>query len=214
MSNEQVVKKVLSYTISTINPETDKSDDLIATARAAVNHLHTLCEQDEAGRYIGRFPIQKALEKAGFKTGVPHFVLFLNFMGLVRKLKRDGNKKGEYQYLVFDPTFFDLIVTDESVNVVLKQMRERNELQITNQAMRKRLEKLEEASAPTVNDDLSQMNENLAEVIAEVERLKDEGALKDTRILTLETELQATTKFDPKAVSAELMAKFKEMKSK
>lgn len=209
------MSKKLPYTISTINPETGKCDDIIATARAAVTHLHSLCEQDGEGRYIGRFPIQKALEDAGFTVSLPHFILFLNFMGLARKLKKDGSPKGEalYQYLVFDPTFFDLLVTDDSVYAVLKYMNERMELQKANQAMQKRLEKLEGASASAVrDDDISQMNENLAEVIAEVERLTGENAEKDARISALEAKLKETTKVDPKAVSAQLMAKFKKMK--
>lgn len=210
------MSKKLPYTISTINPETGKGDDIIATARAAVTYLHTLCEQDGTGRYIGRFPIEKTLEEAGFTVGTSHFILFLNFMGLVRKLNKDGSPKGEaqYQYLVLDPTFFDLLVTEGSVCAVLKHMKERLELQKANQTMQKRLEKLDGASASAVSDDdISQMNENLAEVIAEVERLTGENAEKDARISALEAELQATTKVDPKAVSAELMAKFKQMKS-
>lgn len=209
------MNKKLPYPISTINPATGMSDDIIATSRVAVDYLHTLCEQDEAGRYIGRFSIQKTLEEAGFTIGVPHFVLFLNFMGLVRKLNKDGCRKSEsqYQYLVLDPTFFDLLVTEESIYSVLKYMSERHELQKENQAMRKRLEKLERASASIVSDDdISQMNNNLAEVIAEVERLKGENTVKDARISALEAELQATSKVDPKAVSVELMARFKQMK--
>jgi len=210
--------KKLPYTISTINPKTGKGDDLIATARAAVTCLHALCEQDEVGRYLGRFSIQKTLEDAGFKVGVAHLVLFLNFMGLVRKLNKDGSKKSEpmYQYLVLDPACFDLIVMEESVCAVLKHMNERMELQRSNTVLQKRLDKLKEATASSsaVNeDDINRMNENLAEVIAEVERLKDAHVEKDEKISLLEAKLAATSKVDPKSVSAELMARFKQLKS-
>ncbi|KKS37379.1 MAG: hypothetical protein UU98_C0014G0001 [Parcubacteria group bacterium GW2011_GWD2_42_14] len=88
------MEKKSTLTISTVNPETQKGDDLIATARVAVQHLITLCKQDELGRYIGQFPIHKSLEEAGFQVGLPQFILFLNFMGLVRKLTKSKNGAG------------------------------------------------------------------------------------------------------------------------
>ncbi len=212
------MSKKSSQIILTVNPATGKGDDLIATARAAVTHLHSLCEQDDCGRYTGRFAIQKTLEDAGFTTSVPYFILFLNFMGLVRKLNKDGSEQrgSQYRYLVLDPTFFDLLVTEESVCAVLKHMGERLELQRTCNALEKQLEKLKEnaeTSSTTNDDDIAKMNENLAEVIAEVERLKVENAEKDARISELEAELRANPKVNPKTVSEELMARFKQIKS-
>jgi len=208
------MEKKSNLTISTVNPETQKSDDLIATARVAVKHLITLCKQDELGRYTGQFPIQKSLEEAGFHVGLPQFVLFLKFMGLVRKLTKSKNGAGGncYTFLVVDPTFFDRLVTEESVRTVLKQMYERLEAQRMNIEYQRQIADLKNQLAtqqPSNEEALAQLNVHLAEVIAEVERLQGENEEKTVKISALEAELKTVSKVDPKKVADELMARFR-----
>ncbi|KKS28905.1 MAG: hypothetical protein UU89_C0025G0019 [Parcubacteria group bacterium GW2011_GWC2_42_11] len=209
------MEKKSALTISTVNPETQKSDDLIATARAAVRHLSTLCTKDEFGRFTGRFQIHKSLEEAGFHVGLPQFILFLKFMGLVRKLTKDGNGTC-YKFLVVDPTFFDLLVTEESVSAVLKQMYERLEVQRLCNDYQRRIANLEEQlkRQPSNEEYLGTLNEHLAEVIAQVEHLSAENSEKTAKISELEAELKCTTKVDAKQVTDELMARFRQTQSK
>lgn len=122
------------YLISTINPETGKSDDLIATARVATKLLHAKGQVDSDGRCLAVISPEKILSEAGFTTSVPHLIIFLDRIGLVRKLNKVVDT---YRYLVLDPDFFDLIVTPESVTAVLKQMQERRQLQWDSSALKK-----------------------------------------------------------------------------
>lgn len=124
--NAEGMDAKMPYQISTINPETGKGDDLIATARAATKLLHTHGVVDAAGRCLATISPDKILTEAGFTTSTLHLILFLDRMGLVRKLYKKGDV---YCYLVLDPDFLDLIVTPKSVTAVLKQMRERRQLQ-------------------------------------------------------------------------------------
>ncbi len=203
------------YPLSTINPETGRSDDIIATARAAVKFLQTLCEQDDAGRYIGRFAINKELENAGFETNLPRFVLFLNQLGLVRKLNKAGGENGKiFRYLLLDPTFFDLIVTRESVEAVLKCLEDRLSLQRKNHFLKRKLE----TSNPTLDVEVNQLNENLAEVVVEVERLKQENHRLNDEVSDLKKEISEKEKkisFLEKTgtkVADELMMRFRALK--
>ena len=208
------MEKKSTLTISTVNPATKRSDDLIATARAAVQHLITLCKQDELGRYIGQFPIHKSLEEAGFQVGLPQFILFLNFMGLVRKLTKSKNGAGGncYTFLVVDPTFFDLLVTEESVRTVLKQMYERLEVQRMNIEYQRQIADLKKvAPQPSNEEALALLNEHLAEVITEVERLQGENDEKAVQISALKAELKSVSKVDHKQVTDELMARFRQI---
>lgn len=134
MTNENtttLVKNITTgvYQISTVNPETGHGEDFIATVRQATNLLYSKGVVGATGRCTLTDSPDRLLSEAGFTVAVEHFVLFLDRIGLVRKLHKEGSNTGVYCYLVFDPTFFDLLVTDASVIAVLKQMRERRSLQ-------------------------------------------------------------------------------------
>lgn len=195
------------YSITTLNPETGSGDDLVATSRAAVKHLTTLCTERGDWHY-GRFGINSVLKEAGFVPMTAHLVLFLNFIGVVCKTEKEGGEGGSlmYRYGVIDPTYFDVFATPERVKVVLKLMAERQALQKGVNTLGKKLE-AKKGKSKMSDADVAEINEGLAEVVAEVERLRGEIVSKDARIADLEQQLKATPKADAKDIARELVAR-------
>lgn len=194
-------KKASVYAIGTVNPKTGRSDDLVETARHAVEILVTKCKEDSCGRYIGVFSITKTLEDAGFKTSVAHFVLFLKNIGLARKLKSGGGGRttSKYKYLVLDPKYFDLLVTEESVNSVLKQMKKHQDLQ-------KSIIKINKGkSTKTYNglkdEDFDAINQDLAKVVVRVQELEEENRKLQEECAILKNQPKAS----PRDVARELL---------
>ena len=200
-------------TIGTVNPETGKKDDLVATAKSAVTHLATLCKQDDEGRYIGNFPITSELEKVGFIGSMPHFVMFLSYMGLARRYTVSGGKKGEspHRYLVLDPTFFDLLVTEETVQSVLKMMAERYSKQREVADLKKQLEKTSvsnqenDAEVPSSSES-EEILAQMAEMVVLVERLREEKGAVIAELEQAKKQLNDRPTLDAKAVAASLLA--------
>ena len=206
------------YTISTTNHKLGcDGTDLIDTARKAVQHLATLCEDDGKGRLFGHFRIKEELGKAGFKTGIPHLVLFLQFAGLVRKLGKDGNCS-LYRYQVLDPTFFDCLVSAESVKATLSMMHKRKEMQRRLVSLQKQVSSLESklqeraemSTTATFDEATEQLLTQMAELAALVEELRNEKISLADEIVQLKQKLSEQPSVDPAAIAAQMVARAKE----
>lgn len=141
---------------------------------------------------------------------VPQIMLLMQELGLLR---RRGSQKTTTWFIV-DGEYIDEFVSEEWCERARLNVFKHSEMMSELRDLRKRVGKCtsELLSVTDTNNDeqIVEMNNNLAEVIAEVERLKAEISMKDSRILELEAELSmAHSRSDPKAVAEELMARFR-----
>jgi len=199
----------LEFSIATTNPKMGcDGSNLLETARAAVTHLATLCKQNSKGRCTGVFAITKTLEDVGFQTSMPHFVLFLQQLGVVKKLGKSGMSL--YKFMVIDPDFFDLMVSQESVDLALKQMAKRRKELASTLALRKQVEVLEKALQEERlkrSESTPGSLEQLAEVVALLEGCREELKASQVQAELLQKELHDRTSVDPSAVAAQLVAR-------
>ena len=219
------------YQISTVNPETGQSDDLIATARAATMLLHSKGTINASGQCFAFVSPDRVLKEAGFTCGIAHFILFLDRMGLARKLTRTGSA-GLYCYQIMDPVFFDVLVSPESVMAVLRQMQERRYLQMAVLRLKRILNQksvhlrtslspgAEVTTAPQIVERVVETGvslEQLAEAVARVEDLKAQNEVMAAEVAKVHADKQRLeeevvklkVKSDAAAIAAAMIAQMR-----
>ena len=135
-------KNTANYSIGVIHPETGEKGNLISCAELALVHLSKKCTTD-GKKLTGTFALQKELELIGLRSSLPHFGLFLQQIGLIRKLNKVSVETGgmSYKYLALDPNYFHAVVNQESVNSVLREMKERQDMQRMISSLEKKVKK-------------------------------------------------------------------------
>lgn len=200
-------EKVL-YSMTTKNPDTGRSDDLLSTVQAAQVYLHEKAI-DRGKSRVGRFSLSDTLKDGGFEPMTAHFMLLLYELGVVAKVKRtDKLIRGEsiWEYLIAPFQYSEAMLSQSRIDAALQELADRK---MRNYAATQ-LKKLQ--SATPDEDDVSTSDsgvtlDQLAEAVAAAECVTEERDALAERVAELEAELAKAEKVDPAEIAEALLAK-------
>jgi len=201
------------YTISTQNPDTGRSDDLLSTVRAAHVYLYGCAENVGASR-VGQFSLERKLKEGGFSPATAHFMLLLYQLGIVAKVKRvEKVTRGTscWEYLIAPFVYADTMITQARLDAALDDMYERKILQRTSVKFKKlQGVGLETSISKEAGDGVTL--EQLAEAVAITEDWQLRHDALQEKLEACQKELAAAKIIDPAAVAEELLKKARRSK--
>lgn len=205
----QQMTKVKRAVAEAINPATGRPD-----LTGALRHVLTkLNEEDGIQKGALYHVLNGGLQSRVQSFGIPNtylvdFVLLMQDLGLARH--RGAHTVTVWE--VVDVKFFDEFVTKEWLRRALDNLQKRHEKNAVHVRLRQRVERLESEGAqrPSVP---STHIEQMAEMVAEVERLSELNNAKNAEITSLKAELASRPKDDPEAVVEALVSRFRKSKA-
>ncbi|MBM3271909.1 hypothetical protein FJY94_01325 [Candidatus Kaiserbacteria bacterium] len=203
----------MKYKSDFVHPVTGESDT-IGTIRYVTDFL---CKQKsiERGGLYHTLPgsMKDRLGPLHIKS-MPELLLLMQELCLLRH--RGGHNTTVWQ--VACTTYFEEFVSEEWVARARHNLQKRREmlaeLDWFKKQSREPVPGSRDAPDNTIDEQADpQLIEQMAEMVAEVERLRGECASKDGRIGTLEAELAERPKDNPRAVAAALVERFRQVKT-
>lgn len=197
-----------------INPETGKPG-----LRDALHYIVSALNNEDGIIKDGLYHVlPNGLQPRLKRLGIPEayladFLLVMQYCALVRKIKKIAPQIKGFKWQICDTTFFDEFVNDDSINCALLATKKRHQTTAEIRRLKEENAKLK-ANTSTLqkndemdNSSFEKMNENLATVIAEVEKLRLENA-------DLQKKLKTKSGATAQQTADALMIRFKDSATK
>lgn len=193
-----------------INPATGEPD-LKGALRYVITKLNEEKDIKRGGLYhVLNGAMRQRLECLKIPAAyIADFALMMQEVGLSRHYGGGTNTIWE----VIDIRLFDEVVIDEWLEKAYSNLCQRHATMTSCRKLREKMDGLEKSGPPANSDILPEHIEQMAEMVAEVERLGNLIEQKKDRIVELEKELANRPKNDASAVAAELVNRFRRSKT-
>lgn len=180
--------------------------ELVTLLRLVVGKLNLLPELVRGGLFhtLSKVSMNERLIALGF-TNVPHLLLLMQEIGLLRKWGGGGNTVWQ----VVCVTFFDEVVTPMWLERAQARLEKHVESTESLRVLREQVEALDTAKAAAPVVGLKSLDE-IAIMVVELERLQKTVVEQTARIASLESELAARTSIDPDAALAAAIKRARE----